>query len=66
MLSGITELIARGVMSVVITPIFGYKGVCFTDQTAWLLATIVITTIYVIILRKLEKQLKNRESVQET
>ena len=64
MLSGVTELVARALMSVVITPMFGYIGVCFTDQAAWILATIVITTIYVVILKKLEKQIKNREGSQ--
>ena len=55
MLAGVSELIARGVMSVFVTPVFGYISVCFTDQAAWALATIVINVIYFIVIKKQEK-----------
>ena len=61
MLSGVSELLARGLMSVCVTPVLGYISVCFTDQAAWALATIVISTIYMIVIKKLEKRGKKYE-----
>ena len=37
-MSGVSEMIARVVVSVVAVPAFGYVAVCFGDPTAWVAA----------------------------
>ncbi|MGN0484515.1 MAG: MATE family efflux transporter [Lachnospiraceae bacterium] len=40
--SGVTEMIARIVVSLVFVPLFGYSAICFADQTAWVSACLYI------------------------
>lgn len=46
MIAGASELIARAVMSLFVIPRVGYLAVCFTDQTAWIAATICVVILY--------------------
>lgn len=55
-LAGCSELVARGLMSLFVIPAFGFMGACFTDQTAWLAACIVLVAVYVVIMRRLKRQ----------
>lgn len=58
MFAGLMEMIARTSMSLLAIPAFGYAAACFTDQTAWLAATVYIVADYILIMRKKEKELK--------
>ena len=40
MLSGVSEMIARIMVSLYAVPILGYLAVCFGDPTAWIFAVI--------------------------
>lgn len=51
-LSGVTEMIARSVVSLVFVQYFGYTAICFADQTAWLTASCYIAPTCVFCLRK--------------
>lgn len=53
MIAGLSELIARGVMALFVIPATGYIGVCFTDQTAWIAATVVVSVEFLAIMKKL-------------
>ena len=55
-LAGLSELVARGLMSLFVIPAFGFLGACFTDQTAWLAAGIVLIAVYMAIMRRLRRQ----------
>lgn len=56
MCAGLSELLARGLMSVFVIPKFGYTAVCFTDQTAWIAATAVVMPVFFAIMKRLEKR----------
>jgi putative MATE family efflux protein len=57
MFSGLTEMIARIVVSLVFVPMFGYQAVCFADQTAWVSACFYIVPTCIICIRKLQRKL---------
>ena len=52
MFAGLTEMIARTVMGLFVIPVYGFTAACFTDQTAWIAATIYITVDFFIIMKK--------------
>lgn len=56
MCAGLSELLARGLMSVFVIPKFGYTAVCFTDQTAWIAATAVVMPVFFAIMKRLERR----------
>lgn len=41
--SGALEMGARSVVSLVFVPLYGYTAICFTDQAAWLAATLYLS-----------------------
>ena len=55
-LAGLSELAARGLMSIFVIPTMGYLAVCFTDQVAWLAATIIVIVVFTVIIRKLARR----------
>ena len=52
MVAGILEMIARTGMSLFVIPRFGFTAVCFTDQTAWILAAAFSTVAFYAIYNK--------------
>lgn len=58
-LAGISELIARTLMALFVIPKMGYMAVCFTDQTAWVAATIIVVVVFIVIIKKLGRQHAN-------
>ena len=56
--SGVTEMVARVLVSMTFVPRFGYTAVCWTDQCAWVTATIYITTVCLLLLRKIDRKPK--------
>lgn len=57
--SGVIEMVARSVTALVFVPIGGYTVICFTDQVAWVSATIYSSLICVYVVRKIAARLKN-------
>ena len=57
-LSGVSEMAARILMSILAVPVFGYSAICFTDQSAWLAACFYIVPLCFICINKVDRQLK--------
>lgn len=53
--SGVTEMFARSIVSLVFVAHYGYTAICFADQTAWVCACCYITPICYLCLRKISK-----------
>ncbi len=56
-ISGIIEMLARTFMSLVIVPVYGFIAICYTDQSAWVTATVYIITMTFIVIKKIGKRL---------
>ena len=54
MFSGVSEMIARIMVSFVVVPLFGYLGVCYGDPTAWLFANLFLTPAFIYVYRRLK------------
>lgn len=52
--SGVTEMIARIVVSLIFVPMFGYTAICYADQTAWISAVCYIVPTLIWCVRKAE------------
>jgi hypothetical protein len=46
-------MLARSLVSTIFVPIFGYTAICFTDQSAWIAATIFLVFMLHRLLRKI-------------
>ncbi len=57
--SGVTEMVARCVISFGLVPVLGFTAICFCDQTAWVCAAIYITPTCLLCIRKISRQLNN-------
>ena len=55
--SGVTEMIARTVVSLGFVGAFGYTAICFADQTAWVTAACYIFPTCLYCIRKSAKKL---------
>ena len=56
MLSGVSEMIARILVSVLAVPAFGYIAVCFGDSTAWVFADAFLIPAFAFVYRKIRRQ----------
>lgn len=59
MLSGVMELLARGLAVALLSKPFGYAGVCFADPAAWLSTGVLLIITYFVWERKTKKKQKN-------
>lgn len=57
MLSGVSEMIARTLVSIYAVPVFGFIAVCYGDPTAWIAADLFLIPAFVYVYRKV-KQIK--------
>lgn len=55
--SGVTEMIARTIVSLGVVGTFGFTAICFADQTAWITATCYIFPTCLWCIRKSTKML---------
>ena len=55
MFSGVSEMVARIMVSLVVVPLFGYLGVCYGDPTAWLFANLFLTPAFIYVYRRLKQ-----------
>ena len=53
MLSGVSEMIARVLVSIYAVPAFGYLAVCFGDPTAWIAAVLFLVPAFIFVYRRL-------------
>ncbi len=56
MLSGVSEMIARILVSVLAVPAWGYIAVCFGDSTAWVFADAFLIPAFIYVYRKIKRQ----------
>lgn len=61
MFSGVSEMVARIMVSLVVVPLFGYLGVCYGDPTAWLFANLFLIPAFIYVYRRL-KQIARSEA----
>ena len=59
--AGWLELAARALMALLVIPRFGYIAVCFTDQTAWVVAAVFVVIVFLVEMRRLERKAAKRE-----
>jgi len=55
MLSGVSEMIARILVSIFAVPAFGYIAVCFGDPTAWIFADAFLVPAFLYVYRRIRK-----------
>ena len=55
MLSGVMEMVARGIVSLVFVPDFGYIAVCFGDSVAWFAADIFLVPAFIYVYRRIRR-----------
>ena len=60
--SGISEMIARIVVSLCFAPIFGFGAITFADQAAWLSAVAYILPACIHFMNKVAKQLEGQQN----
>ncbi len=53
MLSGVSEMVARILVSIFAVPAFGYIAVCFGDPTAWIFADTFLVFAFIYVYKKL-------------
>ena len=59
MLSGVSEMIARILISLLAVPAFGYIAVCFGDPTAWIFADLFLIPAFAYVYRHILRMNKN-------
>lgn len=55
MLSGVSEMIARTLVSIYAVPVWGYIAVCFGDPTAWVAADLFLIPAFIYVYSRLKK-----------
>ena len=55
MFSGVSEMVARVLVSLILVPAWGFWGVCFGDPTAWLFANLFLIPAFVYVYRRLKE-----------
>ena len=54
MLSGVSEMVARILVSVLLVPAFGYTAVCFGDSTAWVFADAFLIPAFIYVYKRIK------------
>lgn len=65
MIGGIIEMIARCAVSSIFVPLYGYTAICFTDQSAWISASIYLFFIWKNALHHAEMGMKQELAIQK-
>ena len=61
MMGGVSELIARLIVSVAAMKLFSYPLACFGDPAAWIAAASFTGISYLFVIKKIERELGNGE-----
>ena len=56
MLSGVSEMIARILVSVLAVPAFGFIAVCFGDPSAWIAADLFLIPAFFYVYRQISNK----------
>lgn len=59
--SGVTEMLARIIVSIGFAPVYGFTAICFADQTAWVTACFYILPTCLVCVRKATKKIESGE-----
>lgn len=63
MLSGVSEMVARGLVSIYGVPALGYLAVCYGDPAAWVAADLFLIPAFIYVYRKIKRDLtRNRQT----
>lgn len=62
MFSGVAEMVARVLVSLILVPALSFLGVCLGDPTAWLFANLFLVPAFIYVYRKL-KEMMNEKTV---
>ena len=62
MFSGVSEMIARTLVSIIAVPIWGYTAICFGDGTAWLCADAFLIPAFIYVYRRLVKMIESHHA----
>lgn len=62
MFSGVAEMVARVLVSLILVPALGFLGVCLGDPTAWLFANFFLIPAFIYVYRQL-KEMMNEKNV---
>lgn len=57
MCSGVSELVARGLISLLVVPPLGFAGVCIGDPSAWVAANVFLLPAFHVVYRRLKARL---------
>ncbi len=63
-ISGVTEMLARSIVSLCFVGSLGYTAICFADQTAWVSACFYILPTCLYCVHKTTKKLMKQQNVQ--
>ena len=55
MFSGVSEMVARVLVSLIAVPLWGFWGVCFGDPTAWLFGNLLLIPAFIYVYRRLQR-----------
>ena len=55
MWSGVSEMVARILVSVIAVPVWGYVAVCFGDSTAWIFADAFLIPAFIYVYSRIRK-----------
>ena len=55
MLSGVSEMVARILVSVIAVPMWGYIAVCFGDSTAWIFADAFLIPAFIYVYKRIKQ-----------
>lgn len=65
MFSGVSEMIARILISIYAVPAFGFMAVCYGDSMAWVAADLFLIPAFFYVYRRLKKQVFTNPVAQE-
>ncbi len=63
--SGISEMFARGIMGFFIVPLFGYTAVCFANPLAWLMADLFLIPAFIYCLNRKKKRFEKEDTAEK-
>ena len=58
---GVSEMIARILVSLYAVPAFGFLGVCFGDPLAWVAADLFLIPAFLYVYKKIKKRLDDEK-----
>lgn len=60
MFSGVAEMVARVLVSLILVPALGFLGVCLGDPTAWLFANLFLIPAFIYVYRQLKEMMSEK------